>query len=190
MSDIPAGYCQCGCGGKTSIAKLTSKRDGHIKGKPVRFISGHNSRGETNPNWQGGISQKPPSKRIWRREHGDYYVLIKSPNHPRAMKSGFVYEHVLLAEKALGKPLPPKAVVHHHTPDQLVICQDTAYHRLLHDRQRAIKECGHANWRKCCRCKKWDSPDKLIINKGQAYHQGCNTIHQRKIREQRNGNQI
>jgi len=34
--------CACGCGNPVSMAKRTNKRYGHIKGKPVRFISGHN----------------------------------------------------------------------------------------------------------------------------------------------------
>lgn len=56
------------------------------------------------------------------------------------IKNERVYEHILIAEKALGKPLPPKAVVHHISgiPDdnygwmKLVICPDQAYHLLVH----------------------------------------------------------
>ena len=46
------------------------------------------------------------------------------------------------AAAALGKPLPAGAEVHHHTYDghnsQLVICQDSAYHHLLHSRMRRL----------------------------------------------------
>lgn len=41
---IEPGYCHCGCGGKTKIAKMNDARDGTIKGEPRRFISGHNGR--------------------------------------------------------------------------------------------------------------------------------------------------
>lgn len=58
-----------------------------------------------------------------------------------------VYEHRLLAEKALGKQLPEGAVVHHtkapwdnHGPFKLVICPDQDYHLLLH---RRAKELGY-----------------------------------------------
>lgn len=61
-----------------------------------------------------------------------------------------VYEHVLLAEQALGRKLPKGAVVHHmnnkpwdnYTPLNLVICPDQAYHMLLH---RRMKELGYEN---------------------------------------------
>lgn len=41
---IPYGYCQCGCGEKTKLARITSRRDGHVKGEPFRFLHGHNGR--------------------------------------------------------------------------------------------------------------------------------------------------
>lgn len=55
-----------------------------------------------------------------------------------------VYEHIFIAELALGRPLPKGAVVHHmnecpsdnETRFNLVICPDQAYHMLLHRRMR------------------------------------------------------
>ena len=42
MSDtIPEGYCQCGCGQKTPLAKRTDPRFGHIKGQPTKYLVGH-----------------------------------------------------------------------------------------------------------------------------------------------------
>lgn len=60
------------------------------------------------------------------------------------------YEHVWLAEQALGKKLPPGAVVHHmnedktdnFTPLNLVICPDQSYHKLLHQRIEFYKTTG------------------------------------------------
>lgn len=46
MQDQPTlfRYCECGCGQLTSIAKLTKRSLGHVKGQPVRFICGHATR--------------------------------------------------------------------------------------------------------------------------------------------------
>lgn len=43
-SEIPYGYCACGCGQPAPIAKRTSKKDGWIRGEPVRYIIGHNTK--------------------------------------------------------------------------------------------------------------------------------------------------
>lgn len=40
-NEIPRGYCQCGCGQKTPLAKQTNKKRGWVKGEPLRFIFGH-----------------------------------------------------------------------------------------------------------------------------------------------------
>lgn len=40
-SSIPFGYCHCGCGQKTTLAKWTRKARGHVKGEPLPFCDGH-----------------------------------------------------------------------------------------------------------------------------------------------------
>lgn len=42
--NIPFGYCHCGCGQLTAIAKWNRSDRGHIKGQPMRFIRGHGAR--------------------------------------------------------------------------------------------------------------------------------------------------
>lgn len=75
---------------------------------------------------------------------GAGYIVITRNGRP-------IYEHVYLAELALGKPLPKGAVVHHmnedktdnFTPFNLVVCPDQSYHALLHKRMREYAEKGY-----------------------------------------------
>lgn len=77
-------------------------------------------------------------------------------------KHGRKFAHVLIAEKALGHELPAGAEVHHVNEDgrdnrncNLVICQDKAYHKLLHRRARIVRAGGNPNsQRMCSRCRR------------------------------------
>ena len=181
ISEIPYGFCHCGCGQTTAIVVKTRTVLGHIKGRPMPFIQGHNINqlwptGSNHPGWKGG-------KVI--NHHG--YSLILMPEHPKAdPTTGYVYEHILIAQKALGKMLPPKAIVHHHGPkkDQcLVICEDQEYHMLLHQRMRALKACGNANYRKCGYCGIWDDPKNMrIYKRSGTRHQSCQNEYRRNKR--------
>lgn len=97
-------------------------------------------------------------------------------------------EHVKVAEDALGKSLPRGVDVHHvdrdklnNRPNNLVICPNRAYHKLIHQRMDALEACGHTNWRKCGICKQYDAPENLYIQKGNVYHQKCATSYRRNL---------
>lgn len=97
-------------------------------------------------------------------------------------------QHILIAEKAMGKPLPPGAVVHHmdmnrsnNQPMNLVVCPDHAYHMLLHRRMRAMEACGNPNWH-CCRvCKKYDAPENVVARGRKFAHRACENTYQREL---------
>ena len=95
------------------------------KGKKLPQISGRNSHW-----WKGG-----------RHHQSDGYVCIYSPNHPRVKKQRkpYVFEHILVAEKQLGRYLLQNEVVHHingirddNRPENLTV-MTRAKHALQHD---------------------------------------------------------
>lgn len=167
-------YCECGCGKLSPIAKRANPYFGWIKGRPLRFVRGHNTR--------------KPEK--YKTENGRSWS-IKISEHPRANKAGYVYEHILVAEKTLSKSLSPAAVVHHvdenplnNINSNLVICENNGYHLILHRRRRAYQFCGHAHWRQCKYCHKYDDPENLTIRSGHggwAYHKKCANFYQRDL---------
>lgn len=110
-------------------------------------------------NWKGG-----------RKVNSKGYVEIWCPDHPNAMKGGYVLEHILIAEKAIGKILRSGVEIHHvnevrgdNGNANLVVCENHAYHHLLHRRMRILKAGGNPNTDKLC------SDCKRVYPKGLFY---------------------
>lgn len=81
-----------------------------------------------NPNWKGG-----------RTVASNGYVLVKAPDHPAADSRGYVYEHRLVAEQKIGRPLRPGEQVHHidhnkqnNAPANLEVVAGRAEHAVRH----------------------------------------------------------
>jgi hypothetical protein len=156
-------FCECGCG--------------EIPKPNRRFIFTHHNKGIFNPRWKGGkikIDGYPHTKKLG--------------NH-----NGYAPDHLLIVETILGKLLPNGAHIHHVNGDpsdnrnkNLVICQNTGYHHFVHRRTRAYFTCGHADWRKCAYCKKYDEPSNLYVNENHhiAWHKRCHADyeHSRRIK--------
>ena len=158
-------FCQCGCG------KLIISPD--KQGRERRFVRGHqpknSPKGSDSPYWKGGRQMS----------HG--YVMLYSPDHPRANPKGYVAEHVLVLERALGRFISPPETPHHIDGNRannyignLMLFATHGMHLSYHHRLKAFEICGHYEWRQCYICHKYDALDKLsIINGGGAYHKQC-----------------
>jgi hypothetical protein len=193
LAVIPRGFCHCGCGQTTTVIKETSRRRGRVRGEPNKYVAGHQphrSR-EQHGMWKSGRTVTVAG-----------YVGILVPEHPRASATtGYVLEHIVVAERALGHFLDAKHPVHHvdedkanNTNDNLVICDDRAYHNLLHRRLRAYQACGDANAHRCRYCGTYDNQDDITVENLKngwyaAHHRKCNAAsalsHQQEYRRRR-----
>jgi len=133
------------------------------------------------------------------RRHGDTQTRLRKANgEGNCTKAGYfrvheqgkrIHQHILVAERALGKPLPRGAVVHHvnenpsdNRPANLVICQDQGYHNILHGRIEARKAAGDANAKPCRYCHEYDNAETLVANGTSHYHRACAALDARDRR--------
>jgi len=129
------GLCQCGCGEPTTISPVSDRRLGYVKGKPRRFVKGHNARLPANiermrrlgpivsrdPERNRKLSEAHkgklagPKSHFWRggRRRRRGYVMVWMPHNPMADGQGYVLEHRLVMAAQLGRPLNVSESVHH-----------------------------------------------------------------------------
>ncbi|MCA8014649.1 HNH endonuclease [Burkholderia vietnamiensis] len=133
MSAQEVGLCQCGCGQPTRLAPVNDRSKGWVRGQPLKFIKGHGIGKAAAAKTAAAIGNRTLSS------HG--YVVVRLGAAQRK------YEHVLIAEQALGRPLrnfgcgnPNTEVVHHingmkrdNRKENLLVCTHE-YHVALHHR--------------------------------------------------------
>ena len=157
--------CECGCGSPAPLAVKAYKRYGYRKGDPQRFIRGHFR---------------------WPQTVDGYAQRSKNGKNIRA--------HVLIAETVLGHPLPRGAEVHHVDENKrnnahanLVMCQDAAYHDLLHYRATIVRAGGNPNCEALCSVCRVVKPieafraDRTNV---RGHRSACRICHQQQQRDQ------
>lgn len=100
--------CKCGCGGSFNPSPATLWRI--KKGLNSGYLPGHATRGVSNHNWKGG-----------RFIAANGYVYILQPDHPNALKKGYVgyvAEHRLVMSAHVGRAIAEGEVVHHVNGDR------------------------------------------------------------------------
>jgi hypothetical protein len=131
LAPVPFGYCWCGCGGKTSIAKQTDRREGHTQGQPVRFIKHHHARLQPGQDltrfWEQVDRSNPDGCQPWTGQLGqDRYGRIKVNGHEmKAHRVAWILTH---------GPIPLEWLVVMHTCDNPPCCNPA--HLELKDRHK------------------------------------------------------
>ena len=72
------------------------------QGKSATCANCRTVAGPLNGRWKGG-----------RTRHKAGYLMIWAPDHPRAGKSQYVFEHIIVMEQLLGRYMLPQESVHH-----------------------------------------------------------------------------
>lgn len=141
---------------------------------------------------------KQNTKKEKKQRISNGYILIYKPDHPKAIKygqwQGYVYEHVIVAEKMLGRQLRKNEEVHHlnmneadNRPENLLVLQKGQHSKLhnflrrynLYDVLQKIATDGHIV-KKCLFC------DEYIVNENKKF---CDIECRRKYEEQKKGEQ-
>jgi len=162
--------CSCGCGKETPISNYDRKSRGYKKGDHQKYILGHD-------------------RHTGKMGVNNGYLICRGK-----------FAHKTVAEKIYGE-LPPGAIVHHRNEDKkdnspvnLKVLLNAKEHAIEHQMMRAFVESGHADWKQCVICKKWDDPENLskpTKSRRSRRHKECHRmaelIRRNKNRRNKNG---
>ncbi len=112
----PHWNCECDCG-NNAVVVGPALRSGHTQScgclrRDKSKIMCQSRVGERSPLW-GKKREKHPNWKGGRITDNDGYIKVRFPKHPRSDSGGYVLEHILVAEQALGEYIPKGHVIHH-----------------------------------------------------------------------------
>lgn len=153
-TNIPEGYCQCGCGQRTKVPTRNDASKGWVKGVPMPYLRGHYNKahgipayqkkflsesriGDKNPNWKNGI--------YFDRHHGRWMIRCRDGSSDQFA--------VAIARNKYGRFPTPGEVVHHldgcktnDCPENIIILPAEEHNR-LHAKLNPISKTSESCYR-------------------------------------------
>lgn len=115
---IKEGFCQCGCGQRTSLIPQSSSSRGYVRGQHYRYIVGHNNRG----------NKRPLTERFWEKvnirekdECWHWNASLRSTGYGQFQMNDTMYKSHRVAWELTNGPIP-KGMFVCHTCDQRTCC--------------------------------------------------------------------
>lgn len=143
------------CGGEKEVRSDAVKKQKFCSISCARKHYFKENGKEIHPSWKGG-----------RRITGSGYIEIHDPSHPRARKNGYVFEHILVMEKKVGRSISKDEDVHHkdenkqnNDPDNLELLTKSEHSKKTQESRRKKRmfpcvRCGKEVYRKPSHIKK------------------------------------
>lgn len=103
-TNIPYGYCRCGCGEKAPLAPQNDTARGYVKGQPMRFIYNHYHNNRSAQYIEENHGHGTPCW-IWQR-------AVDSGGYGKWRKDGEYLAHRVYYKKAKG-PIPEGLTIDH-----------------------------------------------------------------------------
>lgn len=185
--------CRFNCG------KIRTRASKH--GDFGYYISGHEPKRTTKPEYLK--PKKGSEHHMWKggKKIHQGYVLVLKPDHARAQKSGYIPQHILVAEQMLGRPLKKGEVVNHlngirndNRAENLQVLESQSKHAKAHhflEGKRVL-----SGDRKCCVCdsektrmrkyKDYEVPEWYAAEEGKWACRRCNNRLHAKIQYEKN----
>lgn len=173
MNNIPAGFCQCGCGQRTKQVTFNDNVHGYKKGDYRKFINHHNNNKnhlipkkcvicdtEFLPRKRSRQDTQLTCSARCRNTHNSIKTAAQRAEALRGRGEGKSYpklngrhKHRVVMEEVLGRPLCPGEVVHHKdeniqnaAPDNLELLEGgQSEHAILHHTKNRVCEVAGCN---------------------------------------------